>query len=287
MFDPTDDFAAVADGTETVTLLRRGSTSGDAGTVDRPRPAPGHHAPARPRSSTAATSTRRCPAAGSTRPPIWSGTCPWPNCPIAPRLGDVILDGGGQRWTILAVKRATLGARWRCETRERRHRLRTGRHDLRAEGRRPRSARASRPGERGGRASGRESNRSKPRSPPPPTRPPPPRNYRIFVEEDLELDHTCCIRGPDGTIYTITGTIGAERIGELQVIEAEVVAVDSGQWQWSRTKPRMRLSQPRSARRLTIHYPMHLFVCGYPGDGRREHRTVAYREAVAAVRRST
>ncbi len=32
-FDPSDDFAAVADGTETVTLLRRGSTSGATGTV--------------------------------------------------------------------------------------------------------------------------------------------------------------------------------------------------------------------------------------------------------------
>jgi len=39
----------------------------------------------------------------------------------------------------------------------------------------------------------------------------------------LELDHTCSIRGPDGTIYSITGTTGAQRIGELQVIEAEIV----------------------------------------------------------------
>jgi hypothetical protein len=46
--------------------------------------------------------------------------------------------------------------------------------------------------------------------------------YRIFVEENIALDHTCRIRGPDGTIYTITGALGAERIGELQVIEAEV-----------------------------------------------------------------
>jgi len=38
--------------------------------------------------------------------------------PDAPRLGDVILDGIGRRWTILAVKLATLGVRWRCETRD-------------------------------------------------------------------------------------------------------------------------------------------------------------------------
>jgi hypothetical protein len=34
------------------------------------------------------------------------------------------------------------------------------------------------------------------------------------------VDHTCRIFGPDGTIYTITGSLGADRIGELQVIEA-------------------------------------------------------------------
>ena len=53
--------------------------------------------------------------------------------------------------------------------------------------------------------------------------------YRIFVEENLDLDHTCCIRGPDGAIYTITGTIGAERIGELQTINVELSWSSSGQ----------------------------------------------------------
>ena len=55
--------------------------------------------------------------------------------------------------------------------------------------------------------------------------------YRIFVEENLDLDHTCCIRGPDGTLYTITRTVGAERIGELQVIEAQRTdPAATGQW---------------------------------------------------------
>jgi len=31
--------------------------------------------------------------------------------------------------------------------------------------------------------------------------------YRIFVEEDLDVDHTCRVRGADGTIYTITGAL--------------------------------------------------------------------------------
>ena len=45
--------------------------------------------------------------------------------------------------------------------------------------------------------------------------------YRIFVEENIDLDHTCRIRGADGTIYTITSATGADQIGELQVIEVE------------------------------------------------------------------
>ncbi len=45
--------------------------------------------------------------------------------------------------------------------------------------------------------------------------------YRVFVEENIDLDHTCRIRGADGTIYTIINSSGAERIGELQVIEVE------------------------------------------------------------------
>ena len=44
------------------------------------------------------------------------------------------------------------------------------------------------------------------------------------MEENLELDHTCSIHGADGIIYTITDAIGAERIGELQVIERRWVA---------------------------------------------------------------
>jgi hypothetical protein len=33
MFDPSSDLSTVADGLETITLLRRGRTPGDAGTV--------------------------------------------------------------------------------------------------------------------------------------------------------------------------------------------------------------------------------------------------------------
>jgi hypothetical protein len=46
--------------------------------------------------------------------------------------------------------------------------------------------------------------------------------YQIFLEENLALDHTHRIQGPDGTVYKILSTTRAERIGELQTIEAEV-----------------------------------------------------------------
>ena len=47
--------------------------------------------------------------------------------------------------------------------------------------------------------------------------------FRIFVAEDLDLDQTHRILGPDGTTYQIVSSLGTERIGELQVIEAEVM----------------------------------------------------------------
>ena len=106
---------------------------------------------------------------------------------------------------------------------ERRRRLRTGRHDFRAEDRRRRrfgepTWRTWKTGVRA-RIQPIETKITTAADTPTTTTP-----YRIFVEENLELDHTCSIRGPDGTIYTITDVIGAERIGELQVIEAKVVA---------------------------------------------------------------
>ena len=44
---------------------------------------------------------------------------------------------------------------------------------------------------------------------------------KIFIEEQLALDQTHRIEGPDGTIYKVLGVTGAERLGELQTIEAE------------------------------------------------------------------
>jgi hypothetical protein len=149
----------------------------------------------------------------------------------APQLGDLIVDDAGARWTILEVKRSTLGARWSCASREvaiafglddtitvlkavsqrggcgpAEPMWRTWRTGVRARIQPAQTTIAS--------AAGISSTTTQ---------------YRIFVEENLELDHTCCIRGADGAIYTITSTIGAERIGELQVIDVERTWSSSGQ----------------------------------------------------------
>ncbi len=220
MFDPYDDFATVTDGMEPVTLLRRGADSGDGGTAIA-------HALRRAISTGEAAIVNR---GDVHKNPATDGQCtaadlawhlPVGELPEAPRLGDVILDAQAQRWTVMAVKRTTLGARWRCETRN--VAVAFGLDDtisvLKA---------ASGPGgaawrtwKTGIRARIQLSDSTIATGADTPYT---TRHYRVFVEEDLELDHTCSIRGPDGTLYTITGTVGGDRIGELQVIEVELVA---------------------------------------------------------------
>ena len=44
---------------------------------------------------------------------------------------------------------------------------------------------------------------------------------QIFIEEEIPLDQTHRIQASDGAIYKVLGVRDAERIGELQVIDAE------------------------------------------------------------------
>jgi hypothetical protein len=229
LFDPSNDFAAVADGTEAVTLLRRGSTSGVAGMTI---------AHALRRAVTAAEATifnsndvhKIVPSDGkqTAAETIWH--LPVAELATPPRLGDVILDAAGGRWTVLEVTQATLGARWCCSTRDvavafalddtitvlkttnsrgcgpAESLWRTWRTGVRARIQPAQTTITN--------AAGVASTTT---------------NYRIFVAEDLELDHTCCIRSADGTIYSILSAIGAQRIGELQVIDVQVTWSSSGQ----------------------------------------------------------
>ena len=220
MFDPTDDLAAVADGTEPVTLLRRGSTPGNPGTAIA-------HALRRAITAGEAAVVNRgdvhkqVPSGGRqlSDDVVWH--LPVSELPDAPRLGDVILDGDGRRWTILRVKCATLGARWRCETRD--VAIALGLDDTITVikmvptdgGYGDPVAQIWKTGVRA-RIQSVETKVGVSYDVPYTTT-----SYRIFVEESLELDHTCRIRGADGTIYEITRAVGDDRIGEFQVIEVE------------------------------------------------------------------
>jgi len=48
------------------------------------------------------------------------------------------------------------------------------------------------------------------------------KRVKVYVGEDVVVNHTYRLKGPDGTLYKITGYTGAERIGDAQVINAEV-----------------------------------------------------------------
>ena len=217
MFDPSDDLSTVADGIETVTLLRRGRTPGDVGMVI---------AHALRRAVTAGEAAMV--ASGDVRKQVPSGGqqladdlvwhLPAAELPDAPQLGDVILDGDGRRWTILTVKVTTLGARWRCETRD--VGIAVGLDDAISVQKNAGDSsspvwRTWKTGVRARIQPLQTTIASTGETPSTTTR------CRIFVEENIELDHTCRIRGADGTIYTILSSTGAERIGELQVIEVE------------------------------------------------------------------
>jgi len=223
MLDPSADFAQVIDAAEAVTLLRRGSDPGAPGTTVA-------HALRRAIAAAEAGVVnrndvkKRMPSNGQYMASDVAWHLPAAELPEAPRLGDVILDAAGQRWTILEVKQVTLGARWRCGARNLAvahgldHTI-TVLKAVYAKGSCGAAEAAWRTWKTGVRAriqpaevkvetSGYARQIAA--------------RFRIFVADDLDLDQTHRILGPDGTAYRIVGSLGAERIGELQVIEAEV-----------------------------------------------------------------
>lgn len=217
-FDPSADFARAADGTEPVMLHRRGSTPGSSPT-------------AVPCALRRAVTTREAAQShGQYTESDVTWHLPAEQLSSPPRLGDLILDDEDRRWTVLDVQLTTLRSRWRCVCRNLAvvHRLDDTVTILKAgyvKGDGGAAEPIWRPWKTGIRAriqpvatdvgTEHQARRSAAR-------------YEIFVEEDLALDQTHRIQGPDGTIYKVLGTAGAERIGQLQTIHAEVTPWPAG-----------------------------------------------------------
>jgi hypothetical protein len=100
-FDPHSDFVQVADALEPVKLNRAdGSGSTElTGALRR------------------AMTTREAAASDgkyTTSDVHWHLAA---DLPAPPRLGDQIIDAGGEAWTILEAQLVTCGSRWKCATR--------------------------------------------------------------------------------------------------------------------------------------------------------------------------
>ena len=212
MLDLTNDFTEAADGLEPVTFYRRRSDPESPGT-------PVAHALRRAVKTTEAEASDGQYTAGDV---AWH--LPVAELPDSPRPGDVLCDNQAQRWTVLEVGRHTLASRWRCKSRN--LSIAYGLSDtvtvLRAmvvKGEGGAAQPVWQPWKTGVRAriqpiaaeigTGRRAGQTAAR-------------VRIFVEENLSLDHTHRIQGPDGAIYKILATRDAERIDRLPSIDAEV-----------------------------------------------------------------
>jgi len=206
-FDPTTDFQTVADALVPVTVVAPGSSDSTevAGALRR-----------------GVTTREAQRSAGRLTAADVAWHLPAAELPEAPSPGDVILDAGARRWTVLEVERATLDGRWRCLARDLAvaHRLddtvdiqqatyakgsggadeptwHTWKTGLRA---RIQPALAEVKDERL-----RQVTRSV---------------YLIYLEENLAVDHRHRVKGPDGTLYRVTGFRKAQRIDAVMEIDA-------------------------------------------------------------------
>ncbi|MGI6420407.1 MAG: hypothetical protein ACOX1P_32655 [Thermoguttaceae bacterium] len=205
LFNPCDDFPSVADGLEPVTLIRPGSElaielAALRGAVSRRE---------------AAASAGRYTAADV----AWH--LPGRTFTPEPRVGDLLMDGGGRRWTILSVTRATCGARWRCICRN--LAVEQGLDDYidleRAVATKSAAGAevlAWRPWRTGlacrvqpvAAQLGAEGQAGRDR-------------WRIYLLDEVELDGVCRARAPGGTVYRILASRRPERLGELMYLDVE------------------------------------------------------------------
>jgi hypothetical protein len=199
-----------ADGVESVTLFRRGA----------PTDAEGATIPALRR----VVSTREAAASAgryTTSDVNWH--VPSRALEEAPRLGDILRDAAGRRWTVLETAAIVLGSRWRCATRslaivfglDEQIAVLKATYAQQSDGI---AEPQWRPWKSGLRA----------RIQPVTTTVTSEHLARqtiarcqVFLEENLALDETHRIQAADGAVYKILAVNGAERIDQLQVLDVE------------------------------------------------------------------
>ncbi|MHC4406020.1 MAG: hypothetical protein ACYTG0_40805 [Planctomycetota bacterium] len=207
-FDPSGDLADVADGLASVTVVRPGSSQTTQVT----------HALCGPLRVREAERSEGRYTAGDV---VWH--LPVSELSDAPRPGDVVVDGEERRWTVLDVQKTTRGSRWRCVGRDLAvvhgldehvdvekatyakgeggaetatwHVWKTG---LRARIQ-PAEIRVEGQNERQGHVA----------------------TLTVFIADDVSIDHTHRIKGPDGTRYRVVRYRKAERIDALGEIDVE------------------------------------------------------------------
>ncbi len=210
-FNPRNDFARVLDGLAAVTLRRRdGSAEAEAPRALR-RPIRTREAEASQGRYTQSDATWHLPAA---------------ELASAPQPGDLIVECGGRRWTVLDVTETLLDGRWRCVARDLavHHGLdqsidiEVAEYAKTAGGAEEPTWRISRVGV--------------------PARIQPlevevrtehqrisaAARFRVFLADELSLDERHRIRGPDGTRYRVVACRNAERIDAL--MEVDVVRIE-------------------------------------------------------------
>lgn len=205
-FDPAGDLIDVVDGLEQVTVTRPG---GDAST------AVGH-------ALRRAVGTREMEASAgryTAGDVVWH--LPGGELSESPGPGDVIVDGDGHRWTVLDVRRTAGDLRWRCVARNLAivHGL-----DRFVDVQKATYAKGDAGAETPAWKTWRTGLRAKIQPLKTEVRDEHERvlthaRYKVYLAENITLDHTHRIRGPDGTVYTVTGSRRADRIDALMEVE--------------------------------------------------------------------
>ncbi len=205
--DPRNDFAAMADGLEQVSLRRPGSPAAVQACLALRRGVTGREAQASHGRYTAGDTAWHLPAAGLDGPP---------------QPGDLIVDAAGVRWTVLEVAQSAVTGRFCATARD----LAVA-HGLDAfvdidqaeytKGAGGAVTAVWRPWRTGVRARiqpveaavdhARERQLTR-------------TAYKIYVADEVLVDHRHRVRGPDGAIYRVAGLRKAERIDALLEIDA-------------------------------------------------------------------